>query len=146
MKLTYILLPDVIPFTCLVDIIGCIPQKMSPQFVDQLPFLQNNFTNSMREEIRDLAAVLYSLIKVHTSNINDIGNNIIEMIDNSKSIKSLESQCGLTAAYTNLLERSIVIHKLKSNIALNDLNVNQWKPYKEGVLYLGQLNNRKFSV
>lgn len=88
----------------------------------------------MREEIRDLAATLYGFIKTYTSNPKDNGNNISELLSTSKSIKSLESQCGLMAAYTSLLERCIMLEKTKAN---SEIDISQWEPFKNCTLHLG---------
>lgn len=88
----------------------------------------------MREEIRDLAATLYGFVKTHTSDPKDIGNNITELLTASKSIKSLESQCGLMAAFTSLLERSVMLEKTKGK---SEINISQVEPFKNCTLHLG---------
>lgn len=129
------------PFTCLLDIVGCAPQKMAPQFVDQLPFLKNQFTNTVRNDIRDTVSLIYSIILATTGTKEDIEAALADLLKNSKSSKNLETQCGYIATLSNLLERCIVLHKQKKISLFSDnFNILEWSVFKDTVEFLGNFH------
>ncbi|XP_032510836.2 proteasome adapter and scaffold protein ECM29 [Danaus plexippus] len=127
--------PGVMPLTCFLDIVGCIPDKIADKYKTILPFLKQLFTNSTREEIRETSAAIYAIITVHTSDKSSIDKEIKEFVDQALNNKSLESQCGYVMAFTYLCERCVVLWKRKK-FGGKGFSPSNWEPYREGVLCL----------
>ncbi|XP_041976007.1 proteasome-associated protein ECM29 homolog [Aricia agestis] len=125
--------PGVMPLTCFLDIIGCVPDKMAAKYTSLLPFLRNLFTTSTKEDIRDIAATVYAILTVHTSDKNSIDREITEFVVQGRSNKNLESQCGYISAFAHLCERCIVLAKQGK---FGKFEANDWQPYRDGVLCL----------
>lgn len=86
------LLSELMPLTCFLDIIGCVPDKMAPKYTSLLPFLKNLFTTSTKEDIRETAAVIYAIITVSTAEKRAIDREIKDFAAQCVSNKSLEAQ------------------------------------------------------
>ncbi|XP_026485739.2 proteasome-associated protein ECM29 homolog [Vanessa tameamea] len=123
--------PGVMALTCFLDVVGCIPKKMSEKYTNILPFLKNLFTTSTKEDIRETAAAIYAIITVHTNTKAAIENEVKEYVTQSQKNKSLESQCGYMIAFTYLCERCIVLSK-KGNFGGKGFSPSNWEPYKDG--------------
>ncbi|CAH0727922.1 unnamed protein product, partial [Brenthis ino] len=130
--------PGVMPLTCFLDIVGCVPEKMAEKYTNLLPFLKNLFTTSTKEDIRETSAAIYAIITVHTSNKATIDKEIKEFVSQTQNNKNLEAQCGYLIAYTYLCERCIVLSK-KGKFGGKGFSPSNWEPYKEGVLCLANL-------
>lgn len=63
--------------TCFLDIVGCVPEKIASKYTSLLPFLRNLFTTSTKEEIRDIAAVIFAIITVNTSEKSVIDKQVL---------------------------------------------------------------------
>lgn len=129
--------PDIMPLTCFLDIVGCVPEKMAAKYTSLLPFLRNLFTTSTKEEIRETAAVIYAIISVQTSDKSTIEKEIREFVVQGQS-KDLEAQCGSLCAFANMCERSIALAK-RGKFGGKGFNPSTWEPYQEGALCLGKL-------
>ncbi|XP_072940517.1 proteasome adapter and scaffold protein ECM29 [Epargyreus clarus] len=127
--------PEIMPLTCFLDIVGCVPDKMAPKYTNLLPFLQNLFTTSSKEDIRETAAVIFAVITVHTSSKNEIDKEIKEFVLQAKNNKSLEAQCGYMAAFSHLCERCIAMSK-RDKFGGKGFNPVNWEPYQEAALCL----------
>lgn len=127
--------PGVMPLTCFLDIVGCVPEKIADKYTNLLPFLKNLFTSSTKEDIRETSAAIYAIITVHTSNKAAVDKEIKEFVRQVENNKNLESQCGYLIAFTYLCERCIVLSK-KGKFGGKGFNPNNWEPYKEGALCL----------
>lgn len=130
--------PDLMPLTCFLDIIGCVPDKMASKYTSLLPFLRNLFTASTKEDVRDTAAVIYAIITVHTSDKSAIDKEIKEFVVQARDNKSLESQCGYITAFANMCERCIVLAK-RAKFGGKGFVAANWEPYQEGALCLANL-------
>ncbi|RVE49284.1 hypothetical protein evm_006078 [Chilo suppressalis] len=127
--------PDVLPLTCFLDIVGCVPEKMASKYTNLLPFLKNLFTTSTKEDIRDNAAVIYAIITVNTNEKSAIEREIKEFVEQGQNNKSLESQCGYLCAFAHICERCIVYSK-RGKFGGKGFNPTNWGPFKEGVVVL----------
>lgn len=125
------------PLTCFLDIVGCVPEKMASKYTNLLPFFKNLFTTSTKEEIRDIAAVIYAVINVHTSEKLAIDKEIHEFVVQGRNNKTLETQCGYLSAFANLCERCIVLSK-KGKFGGKGFKPENWEPYQAGALCLGK--------
>ncbi|CAG5035645.1 unnamed protein product [Parnassius apollo] len=127
--------PEMMPLTCFLDIVGCVPEIMAPKYVSLLPFFMNLFTTSTKEDIRDIAAVIYAIITANTSNKSAIDKEIKEFVAQSQGNKGLEAQCGYTSAFSHLCERCIALSK-RGKFGGKGFNASNWEPYQEGALCL----------
>lgn len=127
--------PEIMPLTCFLDIVGCVPEKMASKYTSLLPFLRNLFTTSTKEDIRDIAATIYAIITVNTSEKNAIDKEIKEFVVQGQSNKNLESQCGYLAAFANLCERCIALSK-RGKFGGKGFQSANWEPYQEGAVVL----------
>ncbi|KAF9798599.1 hypothetical protein SFRURICE_008332 [Spodoptera frugiperda] len=127
--------PEIMPLSCFLDIIGCVPEKMASKYTSLLPFLRNLFTTSTKEDIRDISAVIYAIITVHTSEKSAIDKEIKEFVAQGQNNKSLEAQCGYLSAFSNLCERCIVLSK-RAKFGGKGFNPANWEPYQEGAVVL----------
>ncbi|XP_039748644.1 proteasome-associated protein ECM29 homolog [Pararge aegeria] len=127
--------PGLMPLTCFLDIVGCVPSKMAEKYTGLLPFMKNLFATSTKEDIRETSAAIYAIISVHTKNKADIEIEIKECVAQCRSNKSLESQCGYIMAFTHLCERCIVLSR-RGKFGGKGFNPRSWEPFKEGVLCL----------
>ncbi|CAH0699772.1 unnamed protein product [Spodoptera exigua] len=127
--------PEIMPLSCFLDIIGCVPEKMAAKYTSLLPFLRNLFTSSTKEDIRDISAVIYAIITVHTSEKSAIDKEIKEFVSQGQNNKNLEAQCGYLAAFSSLCERCIVLSK-RAKFGGKGFNPANWEPYQEGAVVL----------
>ncbi|KAH9632202.1 hypothetical protein HF086_015234 [Spodoptera exigua] len=127
--------PEIMPLSCFLDIIGCVPEKMAAKYTSLLPFLRNLFTSSTKEDIRDISAVIYAIITVHTSEKSAIDKEIKEFVSQGQNNKNLEAQCGYLAAFSSLCERCIVLSK-RAKFGGKGFNSANWEPYQEGAVVL----------
>ncbi|XP_075970288.1 proteasome-associated protein ECM29 homolog [Anticarsia gemmatalis] len=127
--------PDIMALTSFLDIVGCVPEKMAAKYTSLLPFLRNLFTTSTKEDIRDIAAVIYAIITVHTSEKSAIERDIKEFVVQGQNNKSLEAQCGYLAAFANMCERCIALSK-RGKFGGKGFQPANWEPYKEGAVVL----------
>lgn len=125
------------PLTCFLDVVGCVPEKIAIKYTTLLPFLKNLFTTSTKEDIREIAAAIYAIISVQTSNKAAMESELKEFVVQGKNNKNLESQCGYLSAFSQLCERCIVMSK-KGKFGGKGFKASSWEPYKEGVLCLGK--------
>lgn len=125
------------PLSCFLDIVGCVPEKMASKYTSLLPFLRNLFTTSTKEDIRDVAAVIYAIITVNTSEKSAIDKEIKEFVVQGQNNKSLEAQCGYLSALSNICERCIVLAK-RGKFGGKGFNPANWEPYQEGAVVLGK--------
>ncbi|XP_052750867.1 proteasome-associated protein ECM29 homolog [Galleria mellonella] len=127
--------PEIMPLTCFLDIVGCVPEKMASKYANLLPFLKTLFTTSTKEEIRDTAAVIYAIITVNTSDKTAIEKEITEFVVQGQGNKNLESQCGYLCAFAHISERCVVMVK-KGKFGGKGFNAANWEPFKQGVICL----------
>ncbi|XP_052738355.1 proteasome-associated protein ECM29 homolog [Bicyclus anynana] len=127
--------PGAMPLTCFLDIVGCVPTKMAEKYTALLPFLKNLFATSTKEDIREISAAIYAIIVVHTNNKTEIEKEIKECVEQCRSNKNLEAQCGYIMAFTHLCDRCIVLAK-RNKFGGKGFNSSNWEPYKEGVVCL----------
>nr|XP_049703179.1 proteasome adapter and scaffold protein ECM29 [Helicoverpa armigera] len=125
--------PEIMPLSCFLDIVGCVPDKMSSKYTSLLPFLRNLFTTSTKEDIREIAAVIYAIITVNTSEKSAIDKEIKEFVVQGKSNKNLEAQCGYLSAVSNLCERCVVLAK-RGKFGGKGFSPANWEPYQEGAV------------
>ncbi|XP_013177902.1 PREDICTED: proteasome-associated protein ECM29 homolog isoform X1 [Papilio xuthus] len=128
--------PELMPLTCFLDIVGCVPEIIASKYVSLLPFLMNLFTTSTKEDIRDIAAVIYAIITANTSNKSAIEKEIKEFVAQSRGNKGLEAQCGYISAFSHLCERCIALSK-RGKFGGKGFNPSTWEPYQDGALCLG---------
>lgn len=132
---------DMMPLTCFLDIAGCVAEHISPKYTNILPFLRNLFTTSTKEDVREIASVIYAIITVNTSEKAAIDKEIKEFVGQAVGNKLLEAQCGYLSAFAHLCERCVVLAK-KGKFGGKAFNVAEWEPYQEGAVCLGKLNTR----
>ncbi|XP_049865676.1 proteasome adapter and scaffold protein ECM29 [Pectinophora gossypiella] len=139
--------PGIMPLTCFLDIIGCIPEKMANKYIHLLPYMKNLFTTSTKEDIREISATIYAIITLHTSDKAFVENEINEFVRQAKENKNLESQCGYISAFVNLCERSIVLAK-RGKFGGKGFDPAKWEPYHQGAVCLANLliNNQTLLV
>lgn len=125
------------PLTCFLDIVGCVPEKMASKYTNLLPFFKNLFMTSTKEEVRDIAAVIYAVINVHTNEKLAIDKEIQEFVVQGRNNKTLETQCGYLSAFASLCERCIVLSK-KGKFGGKGFKPENWEPYQAGALCLGK--------
>lgn len=125
------------PLTCFLDIVGCVPEKMASKYTSLLPFLRNLFTTSTKEDIRDIAAVIYAIITVNTSEKSAIDKEIKEFVVQGQNNKNLEAQCGYLAAFANMCERCIALSR-RGKFGGKGFQSANWEPYQEGAVVLGK--------
>lgn len=125
------------PLSCFLDIVGCVPEKMASKYTSLLPFLRNLFTTSTKEDIRDVAAVIYAIITVHTSEKSAIDKEIKEFVVQGQNNKSLEAQCGYLAALSNMCERCVTLSK-RGKFGGKGFSPANWEPYQDGAVVLGK--------
>ncbi|XP_068630379.1 proteasome-associated protein ECM29 homolog [Battus philenor] len=130
--------PEMMPLTCFLDIVGCVPEIMASKYESLLPFLMNLFTTSTKEDIRDTAAVIYAIITANTGNKSTIDKNIKEFVAQSQGNKGLEAQCGYISAFSHLCERCIALSK-RGKFGGKGFSPSNWEPYQEGALCLGNM-------
>lgn len=130
-------IPDVMPLTCFLDIVGCVPEKMASKYTSLLPFLRNLFTTSTKEDIKDTAAVIYAIITVHTTDKASIDKEIREFVVQGRDNKTLETQCGYLTAFANMCERCVVLGK-RGKFGGKGFNATNWEPYQDGAACLGK--------
>ncbi|XP_060801096.1 proteasome-associated protein ECM29 homolog [Amyelois transitella] len=126
---------DLMPLTCFLDIVGCVPDKMAAKYTNLLPFLKTLFTTSTKEDIRDTASLIYAIITVHTSDKSAIEKEIEEFVVQGIGNKSLESQCGYLSAFAHVCERCIVMAK-RGKFGGKGFSAANWEPYQQGVISL----------
>ncbi|XP_026729465.1 proteasome-associated protein ECM29 homolog [Trichoplusia ni] len=127
--------PEMMPLTCFLDIVGCVPEKMASKYISLLPFLRNLFTTSTKEDVRDTASVIYAIITVHTSEKSAIDKEIKEFVVQGQNNKSLESQCGYLSALSTMCERCLVLSK-RGKFGGKGFNSANWEPYQEAAVVL----------
>ncbi|KAL0840590.1 hypothetical protein ABMA28_015796 [Loxostege sticticalis] len=127
--------PDVMPLTCFLDIVGCVPEKIASKYTSLLPFLKTLFTTSTKEDIREAASVIYAIITVNTSEKSAIEKEIKEFVEQGNNNKNLETQCGYLCAFAHMCERCIVLAK-RGKFGGKGFSPANWEPYKEGVVVL----------
>ncbi|CAK1553468.1 unnamed protein product [Leptosia nina] len=127
--------PGIMPLTCFLDIVGCVPNEMAAKYTTLLPFLLNLFTSSTKEEIRETAATIFAIIFVNTNEKAAIDKQIKEFVVQGVNNKSLEAQCGYIAAFTNMCERCIVLAR-KGKFGGKGFNPVNWEPYQEAAVAL----------
>ncbi|XP_045493111.1 proteasome adapter and scaffold protein ECM29 [Colias croceus] len=137
--------PGVMPLTCFLDIVGCVPDEMAPKYTSLLPFLLNLLTTSTKEEIRETAATIFAIITVHTSEKSAIDKQIKEFVVQGVNNKSLEAQCGYIAAFTNMCERCIMQYR-KGKFGGKGFNPVNWEPYQEAALCLANFLSNSQSL
>ncbi|XP_053602483.1 proteasome adapter and scaffold protein ECM29 isoform X2 [Plodia interpunctella] len=125
--------PDIMPLTCFLDIVGCVPDKMAAKYTNMLPYLKTIFTTSTKEDVRDTASLIYAIITVHTSDKATIDKQIAEFVGQGN--KSLESQCGYLSAFAHMCERCIILAK-RGKFGGKGFNAANWEPYQQGVICL----------
>lgn len=127
--------PGIVPISCLLEVVGCIPDLLYSDYVDRLNWFKG-FLGSTKEEIREHASVLYGILTAYALNNNDFDQMINELVDNAKSSKNLENQHGSMLALANSLERRISIRKNKNE--LQGVGID-WTCYKNAVELLCKL-------
>ncbi|CAH4007387.1 unnamed protein product [Pieris brassicae] len=127
--------PGIMPLTCFLDIVGCVPDKMAPKYSTLLPFLLNLFTTSTKEEVRETAAIIYAIIFVAINEKSTIDRQIKEFVVRGVNNRSLEAQCGYIAVFTNMCERCIVLSR-KGKFGGKGFNPVNWEPYQEAAVAL----------
>ncbi|KAL4708413.1 hypothetical protein ACJJTC_019649, partial [Scirpophaga incertulas] len=125
----------VMSLTCFLDIVGCTPEKMAPKYKHLLPFVKNLVTSSTKEDIREIASVIYAIITVHTTEKAAIEREISEFAEEGKNNKFLEAQCGYLSAFAHMCERCIVLAK-KGKFGGKGFKAANWAPYKQGFVAL----------
>ncbi|KOB74355.1 Proteasome-associated protein ECM29-like protein [Operophtera brumata] len=115
---------DVMSLTCFLDIVGCVPEKIASKYTSLLPFLRNLFTTSTKEEIRDIAALIFAIITIKEFVEQGVGN------------KNLESQCGYVAAFAHMCERCVALSK-RAKFGGKGFSPAGWEPYQDGAVCLG---------
>lgn len=123
--------------TCFLDIVGCIPETISPKYTSLLPFLRNLFTTSTKEDIRETASAIYAIITVHTSDKAAIDKEIKEFVEQATGNKSLEAQCGYVCAFAHMCERCVVLAR-RGKFGGKGFRAAEWEPYQEGAVCLGK--------
>lgn len=94
----------------MLEIVGCVPQLYSV-LVKDMNWLRD-LMNSLKEEIREQAAVLYAVILNYGSSEKDF-DEAIDFLIKQTSSRNLESQHGALLGIGNCMERRIVskLHK-----------------------------------
>ncbi|KAI8428500.1 hypothetical protein MSG28_007292 [Choristoneura fumiferana] len=123
---------ELMPLTCFLDIVGCVPDKMAAKYAHLLPFFKNLFISSTKEEIRDAAAVIYAVIIVQISDKATVEKEVREFVVQGDSNKNLESQCGYLSAFAHVCERCLVLAK-RGKFGGKGFSGANWEPYQDGV-------------
>ncbi|CAB3243794.1 unnamed protein product [Arctia plantaginis] len=124
--------PELMPLTCFLDIVGCNPQEMAPKYTSLLPFLKNIYMTSTKEDVRDVAGMIYAIIFVTTSDKNTIENEIMaakELYKKPHELRNLETRCGILAALSNVCERCLAYAK-RGMFGGQHFDAKNWASYK----------------
>lgn len=130
---------ELMPLTCFLEIVGCVPEKMSAKYTTLLPFLKNLFITSSKEDVRETSALIYAIIKVNTSEKSALDSEITEFVSESASNKNLEAQCGYMSTFTNMCERCINLSRRGKQFGGKGFVPANWAPYKAAAENLGNI-------
>lgn len=94
----------------MLEVVGCVPQLYSALAKDLNWF--RDLLNSLKEEIREQAAVLYGIMLNYGGSDKDF-EDAVDFLIKQTSTKNLESQHGAILGIGNCVERRIVskMHK-----------------------------------
>ncbi|XP_063621128.1 proteasome-associated protein ECM29 homolog [Cydia splendana] len=129
--------PELMPLTCFLDIVGCVPEKIASKYTNLLPFLKNLFVTTTKEDIREAASVIYAIITVHTSEKSAIERELKDFVVQGDSNRNLESQCGYLCVFSHMCERCLVLAK-RGKFGGKGFTGANWEPYQEGVRSLAK--------
>lgn len=94
----------------MIEVVGCVP-ALGEMIKDNI----NWVLNSMKEEIREQASVLYAIIANRTFDEKGFENAVRQLISQTSS-KSLEAQHGAILGVANCMERKIYSRKDEKNL------------------------------
>ncbi|CAH2075093.1 unnamed protein product, partial [Iphiclides podalirius] len=127
--------PEVMPLTCLLDIIGCVPDVMAPKYSGLLPFLAGLFATTTREEVRHIAAQAFATITAATAERPTAEAELRGLVAQAQGNQPLEAKCGAVAAFSNLCERCIALAR-RGRFGGKGFRPAEWQPYREAAVCL----------
>uniref|UniRef100_A0A8C8RIP8 Ecm29 proteasome adaptor and scaffold n=1 Tax=Pelusios castaneus TaxID=367368 RepID=A0A8C8RIP8_9SAUR len=77
---------------CLLEVVSVYPEKLAARFVDKIDWIKS-LMNTNKEEMRELAALLYSVV-LSTMSGNELKSSVQQLIKTAKDNHSLEIQHG----------------------------------------------------
>lgn len=97
----------------MVEVVGCVPE-LRTVFTEQEVKNIRDMVTSSKEEIRELAALLYGIVINYLLDEKNFKKVMQEFIDQCGSNKNLESTHGAILTITNALERNIMFKRNKN--------------------------------
>ncbi|XP_069674508.1 proteasome adapter and scaffold protein ECM29 isoform X2 [Periplaneta americana] len=120
--------PSIIPLTCLLEVVGSIPDLLAVKFIDKLSWLKG-LLFSAKEEMREASALLYGIIIAHGLDDSAYDDAVQDLINSVKGKSPLEAQHGCLLASAYALERKMSIMKKAGNL----MHLPSFTVYREGV-------------
>ncbi|XP_058024517.1 proteasome adapter and scaffold protein ECM29 isoform X1 [Ahaetulla prasina] len=96
---------------CLLEVISVYPEKLAARFIDKMDWIKN-LMNTNKEEMRELAALFYSVV-LSTVSENEFKTSVQHLIKSAKDNHNLEMQHGSLLALGFTVGRYLSKRKMK---------------------------------
>lgn len=129
LELTMNIFAVIEPLSCVVEVLGCVP-KFSSLFSNDVKWVCD-LLSSTKEELRELASLLYAIIICETYDEKEFGLAVNHLITQTGS-KSLEAQHGAISGIASALERKIMLQKSTT------ADFTNWELYQNCISTIGK--------
>ncbi|XP_070598537.1 proteasome adapter and scaffold protein ECM29 isoform X1 [Erythrolamprus reginae] len=96
---------------CLLEVVSVYPEKLAVRFIDKMDWIKN-LMNTNKEEMRELAALFYSVVLLTVSE-NEFKTSVQQLIKTAKDNHNLEMQHGSLLALGFTIGRYLSKRKMK---------------------------------
>ncbi|KAM3848880.1 proteasome adapter and scaffold protein ECM29 isoform 2-T2 [Vipera latastei] len=96
---------------CLLEVVSVYPEKLAVKFIDKMDWIKN-LMNTNKEEMRELAALFYSVV-LSTVSENEFKTSVQHLIKTAKDNHNLEMQHGSLLALGFTVGRYLSKRKMK---------------------------------
>ncbi|XP_039184910.1 proteasome adapter and scaffold protein ECM29 isoform X2 [Crotalus tigris] len=97
---------------CLLEVVSVYPEKLAARFIDKMDWIKN-LMNTNKEEMRELAALFYSVV-LSTVSENEFKTSVQHLIKTAKDNHNLEMQHGSLLALGFTVGRYLSKRKMKT--------------------------------
>lgn len=122
--------PGIESISCMLELIGCLP-ILHTHLLEEVTWLRD-LLNSTKEEVREIASVLYGTMAAHGLNDDQFQDAMKDLRNSTTNDKYPEVQHGSILAMANAVERRITIKKISFD------NITTWDTYKTTVYVLSK--------
>ncbi|KAF5273782.1 hypothetical protein FQA39_LY00897 [Lamprigera yunnana] len=110
--------PVIEPLHYMVETIGCVP-KLATSLKDKINWIRD-LLNSTKEEIREVAAILYAIVANELSSQTEFESAVKYLVSQTQH-KTLEVQHGMVFGLGYIFERRIMMLKVSGSAINNEL-------------------------